>query len=121
MMTYTSTELNRRDRERMPLDLPLRFGLVENGETVEAGAGATVDISRTGLAFTAARVLPVGHDIELCVRWPTEPGQSPVCLAAHGRVVRTDGALIACSIDSYEFRPAEIPMLSHADCAGMAA
>ncbi len=106
MMTHTSTEQNRRDRERMPLDLPVRFGLVLNGETVQAGAGATVDISRNGLAFTAAPGLPVGVDIELCVSWPAEPGQSAVWLAAHGRIIRTEGALIACSIDTFEFRPA---------------
>ncbi len=95
----------RRGKYRFPMQRELRYKLLKDGATVEAGVGETVDIGSGGVSFQTSRDLPAGNFIELSISWPVLlEDNCPMRLIVFGRVVRTDGNKCACTIDKYEFR-----------------
>jgi hypothetical protein len=105
-MTATMDSLfDRRRRQRIPLRREISF---HRTDCPESGAGTTVNISDKALAFTATADLPVGALLEISVSWPAEVG-APLRMIASGRVVRRDGALIACTIDNSRFIVNSLP------------
>ncbi len=96
---------DRRAKTRFGIRRELRYKLLEGDEAVEAGTGFTVDIASGGVAFLASRRLPYGAFLEVSISWPALLNKTcPMRLNVFGRVLRTNGELVVCSIDKYEFR-----------------
>src|SRR4051812_5712906 len=95
----------RRAKFRFPTERDLRYKLLKDGVTEEAGSGQTIDMGSGGIAFSIGRDLPVGAFIELSVSWPVLLGDScAMRLVVFGRVVRNDAGKCACTVDKWEFR-----------------
>lgn len=95
----------RRGKFRFPMRRELRYKLLKDGATAEAGSGETIDMGSGGISFSIERELPVGSFIELSISWPVLLDQTcPMRLNVFGRVVRNDSGACACTIDKYEFR-----------------
>lgn len=96
---------DRRAGVRFPMDLEVRYSAVGRRGPAENGTGRTIDMSRSGLSFTAGRPLQVGHKLEVSIDWPVLlDGDVQLQLVASGVVVRNDGAVIAMRIERHEFR-----------------
>jgi hypothetical protein len=104
----------RRKRRRYTLTLPLHFKAFRRKNIlVNAGAGAVINISRSGIAFTTQEFLPNGRRIELSIAWPILlDDTTPMKLVAEGRVVRSDGHVVAVELSRYEFHTARRAMQS---------
>lgn len=95
----------RRTKMRFALRRDMRYKLLINERVIEAGAGETIDISSRGVAFVTDRPLRPGAFVEMSISWPVLLGDScAMRLWLIGRVVRSEGARSACSIQKYEFR-----------------
>jgi hypothetical protein len=72
---------------------------------VETGSGCTIDMSSSGLSFTADRPLLIGQKLDLSIDWPARlDGDVQIQLVASGVVVRSNGAVTALRIERHEFR-----------------
>jgi hypothetical protein len=101
----TAQENERRGKFRFPMRRELRYKLLKDGATAEAGSGETVDMGSGGIGFAIEHELPVGAFIELSISWPVPLDKScPMRLNVFGRVVRAEAGKVACTIDKYEFR-----------------
>lgn len=95
----------RRDNARFQVALDVRYRFAIGNQLVEVGRGRTVDISSSGLRFTADRPFAVGHKIELSVAWPVAlPGSTRLQLWVSAQVVRSDSYETAVKFIRYEFR-----------------
>ena len=95
----------RRVKFRFPIRRELRYKVVKDGLTAEAGEGEAIDIGSNGVAFSIQRELPVRAFIELSISWPVLLDQTcAMRIVVFGRVVRSGGGLCACTIDKWEFR-----------------
>lgn len=95
----------RRLKRRFPIQRELRFKLLEDDAIVAAGSGETIDVSSGGVAVNVDQPLGLGAFIELSISWPVLLDAScPMRLIVFGRVVRSEGNRVACTIDKYEFR-----------------
>ncbi len=98
---------DRRTSGRFPIVRDVRYKIVRSKGTSEAGEGKTVDISSTGVLFTAETPLPLGKQLELSISWPAQlRGKCSLKLVARGRIVRCQGTAVAIEIDAHEFRTA---------------
>jgi hypothetical protein len=80
---------------------------------VTAGTGRTIDLSSSGLRFTADRPLPVGQGIRLYIDWPALlNGKVKMQLAISGEVVRTHGTEVALRILQHDFRTRSVELLT---------
>jgi hypothetical protein len=71
----------------------------------EIGSGRTIDMSSSGLSFTADTPLSIGQRLHMSIDWPVLlDGGVQLQLVASGVVVRTDGAVTALRMDRHEFR-----------------
>jgi c-di-GMP-binding flagellar brake protein YcgR len=66
---------NRRNSERrasvrFQLTLEVRYSVGGRRRSVESGSGRTLDISSSGMSFTADRPLSIGQELDLFVDWP---------------------------------------------------
>jgi hypothetical protein len=96
---------DRRASVRFPVDLEVRYSVAGGREPVEKGSGRTIDMSSSGLSFTADRPLSIGQKLDLSIDWPVRlDGDVQLQLVASGVVVRTTGALTALRIERHEFR-----------------
>jgi hypothetical protein len=72
---------------------------------VETGSGRTIDMSSSGLSFTADRPLLVGQNLDVSIDWPARLDDDvQLQVVVSGVVVRTTGAVIALRIERHEFR-----------------
>lgn len=95
----------RRSSTRYPLSLELRYTVQIRHRPVEAGYGRIVDLSSSGLRFTAERPLETGLRVELAILWPLVlEGGVQLQLAVSGTVIRTDGYDAALQFHHHEFR-----------------
>lgn len=95
----------RRSSTRFPLNLEVRYTVAGCRAPVEGGSGRTIDMSSSGLSFTADRPLPTGGKLEVSIDWPALlDGGVQLQLVASGVVVRSSGAVIALRIERHEFR-----------------
>jgi hypothetical protein len=83
----------------------LRYKLLEDNTTVAAGFGETMNISSSGVAFSADQRLQPGAFIELSISWPVLLDENcAMRLIIFGRVQRSSEARAVCTVDKYEFR-----------------
>ena len=95
---------DRRRADRFPIERELQYRVL-NKRNEETGAGRTINISSSGVLFTADQDLPLGRRLELSISWPAQlNGKRPLKLVARGRVVRFEQGRIAIEIQQYEFR-----------------
>jgi hypothetical protein len=96
---------DRRTKSRFPIHRELRYRLMQDGRTLEAGSGKTVNMGSGGVAFTLDRTLAPGIFIEISISWPVElDNGTPMRLVVLGRVLRSEEGFAACTVDKYEFR-----------------
>ena len=96
---------DRRSGVRFPVELEVRYSAAGRRGPAEDGSGRTIDMSKSGLSFTADRPLPVGRKLDVSIDWPVLlDGDVQLQLVASGVVVRSDEALIAMRIERHEFR-----------------
>ena len=94
-----------RSSVRVPIDLEVRYRVVRRRRSVEIGSGRTIDISSSGLSFTADTPLSIGQTLEVSIDWPVLlDGGVQLQIVASGVVVRTTGAVTAIRIQRHDFR-----------------
>jgi hypothetical protein len=95
----------RRRSIRFPVNLEVRYSVVGHPGPTENGSGSTIDMSSSGLSFTADRPLSVGQTLDMSIDWPVRLDRDvQIQLVASGVVVRTDGAVTALRMDRREFK-----------------
>ena len=97
---------DRRSAIRYPLALHLRYSVVfrRKGPT-EIGSGQTIDLSSSGVRFTASGPLRPDLQVYLSVDWPVPlDGGVELQLILSGTVVRTRGTETALRISRHELR-----------------
>jgi hypothetical protein len=96
---------DRRAGVRFPVSLEVRYNVAGRRGPVETGSGRTIDMSSSGLSFTADRPLLVGQKLDVSIDWPARPDEDvQLQVVVSGVVVRTTGAVIALRIERHEFR-----------------
>jgi|SRR5580658_915288 hypothetical protein len=101
----SSSELERRSRQRFPLALPVEYRRLGSDERI--GSGWTCNISSTGVLFETTEWEPFTGMIEVMVNWPCVLDNAcALKLVMKGRVVRIDGRGIAMASTQHEFRTA---------------
>lgn len=104
-MTTEIKPSERRTKCRFALKRELRYKVVDDGNTLAAGTGETIDLSSGGVGILVDQPLAVGAFIELSISWPVLLDENcPMRLIVFGRVVRCEDRLVACTVDKYEFR-----------------
>src|SRR5947209_2391391 len=102
--TKKTKEQDRREKFRFPMERELKYKVLRDGPTLDAGSGQTIDIGSGGVLFHLERDLAEGTFIQLSVSWPVLLDDTcPMRLVIFGRVLRSTGQQCACSIDKYEF------------------
>ncbi len=97
-------EIERRKAVRFPIEQAVCYKIFRR-RTIEFGLGRSVNISASGILFTAESVLTRGERAEVAVDWPIKlDNQHRLKLVVIGRVVRTEGKCAALSIERYEYR-----------------
>jgi hypothetical protein len=97
--------LERRSNPRFPVTMMVRYAASDRLVSVAACTGRTIDLSSSGLSFTADAPLPVGLRLDVVIDWPFLRDRAvPVQLIASGVVVRTNGTVAALQIQRHEFR-----------------
>jgi len=95
--------VERRTAPRLQVEFPLQYET--HSEPRRAGEGHTIDMSTTGIAFTAESLLPTNVTVRLFVRWPVAlEGDVAVELHATGRVVRAEGRKAAMQVEETKFQ-----------------
>jgi hypothetical protein len=96
---------DRRASVRVPLNLELRYSVVGHRRPVDTGSGRTIDMSSSGLSFTADRPLSIGQKLDLSIDWPVLlDGDVRLQLVVSGVVVRTTEAATALRVERHNFR-----------------
>lgn len=103
----------KRRGKRLAVSCTLDYRTLETPPDQELrGSGQTVDISSTGVLFTASHELHLGQSIELSIAWPLLRYESvPVTLAVVGVVVRTDAGMAAVDVKRRTFVADPLPAL----------
>ena len=100
-----SGQSDRRASERFPIARDLRYRIINKRGNEESGDGKTVNMSSSGLLFTAGEMLLPGRRVEVSVSWPAQLNQKcALKFVARGRVVRFDDGQVAIEIQQHEFR-----------------
>src|SRR5205085_4327499 len=95
----------RRNDRRYSLQLDLKWKLIRRRRLLDTGSGHTIDLSSGGILLETGRHLPEGLDVELSIAWPVLlHNQKPLQLAVCGRIVRSQGGMIAIQMLQHEFR-----------------
>ena len=96
---------DRRSSVRVPVNLELRYSVVGHRRPAENGSGRTIDMSSSGLSFTADTPLSIGQTLDVSIDWPVLlDGGVQLQIVASGVVVRTTGAVTAIRIERHDFR-----------------
>ena len=90
---------------RFPLSLEVRYAVSGRQTSLETGSGRTINLSSSGMSFTADGPLLIGQTLDLCLDWPVLlDGAIRLQLMMSGEVVRTNGTMTALQIRRHEFR-----------------
>jgi carbohydrate-selective porin OprB len=101
---------DRRRSDRFAIEREIRYRALNKRGGEEAGEGKTVNMSSSGVLFTAPQILRPGRRIELAISWPAQlNNKCALKLVARGRIVRFDNGLAAMEIQQYEFRTQSAP------------
>lgn len=96
---------DRRQDRRYQLQLELKWKLIRRRRVLETGTGRTVDVSSGGILFDPGHYLPEGLNVELSISWPVLlRNVVPMQLVATGKIVRSNGPLVAIQTTQHEFR-----------------
>jgi len=110
-----NAKAERRANIRFPLMLEIRYAVWERGGPVDRGSGRSIELSSTGLSFTADRPLRTGQTLEVYIEWPVRlDGGVKLQLIMAGVVVRTNGTAAALEAMRYEFRTRRVAPLAAA-------
>jgi hypothetical protein len=89
----------RRTAMRVQLECPSQYTTRD-----QMGFGHTIDMSRTGIAFTTEALLARDTEVTLRVTWPVRlEGGVPVQLYAVGKLARAEPTKAAMHMDSFGF------------------
>ena len=95
----------RRASTRFALPLEVRYAISRPHAPVETGSGRSIDLSSSGLSFTADKPLETGRKLDVSIDWPVlVDGGVKLQLIVSGVVVRTDGTTTALRTLRHEFR-----------------
>jgi PilZ domain len=95
----------RRRSSRFPIEREVRYKTLNQRAEVVSGIGKTLNISSSGVLFTADHDLPIGTRLEVSISWPAQLNEKCLLnLVARGRVARNLGNKVALQIQQYEFR-----------------
>ena len=111
----------RRASTRFPFTLEVRYSVLHQGGPGVTGSGRMIDMSSSGLRFTADRPLLAGLRLDVSIDWPALlEGGIPLQLIATGVVVWTRGTETALRIQRHEFRTrrAGLKVVSRQESAG---
>ena len=87
------------------MSLEVRYSVAGRRGPVETGLGRTIDMSSSGLSFTADTPLSIGQRLDMSIDWPARLDDDvQLQVVVSGVVVRTDGAVITLRIERHEFR-----------------
>lgn len=104
--------VERRRSSRFPIEREVRYKTLSQRSEVIQGAGKTLNISSSGVLFTADHDLPVGTRLEVSISWPAQLNEKCLLnLVARGRVTRQESGSLALQIQQYEFRTQSIGAL----------
>ena len=97
--------VERRNRQRFPLSLELRFTVSNGNRQKVQGRGEVVNISSSGVAFRTETPLAPDVSIEASMAWPVAlNGDCVLRVTLEGRVMRVENGLSVMRVDRYEFR-----------------
>ncbi len=100
-----TVQAERRRSSRFPIEREVRYRALNKRGGEKTGEGKTINISSSGVFFTAEHLLLQGRRIELSISWPAQlNNRTPLKLVVRGRVTRTEDARVAVEIQHYEFR-----------------
>jgi len=103
-------EADRRRSDRFAIERELRYRALNKRGGEEAGEGKTLNMSSSGVLFTAGQILRPGRRIELAISWPAQlNNKCALKLVARGRIVRFENGVAAMEIQQYEFRTQSAP------------
>jgi hypothetical protein len=104
-VSNSSSAAERRHSDRFPIEREVRYRVLNKRGGEEAGGGRTINISSSGVLFTADHVLLPGRRLELQISWPAQlDNKCALKLVARGRVIRFEEGRTAIEIQQYEFR-----------------
>ena len=107
-MIPQKNQSERRSADRFPIAREVRYKVLNKKTSDEIGLGQTVNMSSTGVFFTAEHILLPGKRLELAISWPAQlNNQTALKLVARGRIIRFDEGRAAMEIQQYEFRTAK--------------
>ena len=90
---------------RFPLTLEVRYSGSPHGVPPETGSGHIIDLSSSGLRFTAETPLLAGLSLDLSIDWPVLlDGGVQLQLIASGVIVWTSDTETALRVHRQEFR-----------------
>lgn len=105
MSAKDKVPVDRRHTDRFAIQRDLRYRVMNKRSGEEAGDGKTLNISSSGVLFTANHMLLPGRRVELCINWPVQLNDKcALKLVARGRIVRFEQGRVALEIQQYEFR-----------------
>ena len=108
----SENSVERRRSSRFPIEREVRYKTLSPRTEVIQGAGKTLNISSSGVLFTADHDLPVGTRLEVSISWPAQLNEKCLLnLVARGRVTRQESGHLALQIQQYEFRTQSISSL----------
>ena len=103
-----STE--RRRSSRFPIEREIRYKTLNQRTELVTGVGKTLNISSSGVLFTAEHDMPLGTRLEVAISWPAQLNDRCLLnLVARGRVTRHAKGQLALQIQQYEFRTQSLP------------
>jgi PilZ domain len=111
----------RRACDRFPLTLELRYTQSYRRAVFETGSGRMIDMSSSGLRFTADRPLLTDLGVDIAIDWPALlDGGVQMRLIVAGVVVWTNGTETALRIERHGFRTRRVGLkaVSRQDSVG---
>jgi hypothetical protein len=104
--------VERRRSSRFPIEREVRYKTLSQRTEVVQGSGKTLNISSSGVLFTADHELPIGTRLEVSISWPAQLNEKCLLnLVARGRITRQEAGSLALQIQQYEFRTQSISSL----------
>src|SRR5260370_6749533 len=105
------TKLERRTSVRFPLTLDVRYCVLHRTGPIETGSGQLIDVSSSGLRFTAQAHIEPGLKLDIAINWPVLlDGRIQLQLTVSGVVVRSSGTEISMRIQRHDFRTRSVQL-----------
>ncbi len=120
-MALPAEQSERRAAKRLTIEREVQYRVLNPREGELEGTGKTVNISSSGVLFTACKMLLPGRRMELSISWPAHlDNRCALKLMARGRVVRFEGNTAALEIVKHEFRTKSAKTKSQPESPGAA-